>query len=204
MPGCAKGSYFAFHSGTAVSDWTALVHSPWLPLGPADPPATTSLAPGYQHVPSLQPYISIIYLWPDASTIPGISLTGINGNSDVRRGQKGNCQLKFCTEGLVLLLPKFTHKESVALEEPSLCKRSHAAKNQDGRDLLLAADKLCSSQTLPDFMKKYLSLLPINHVTALFLQLSQCFWGPPDQFAVQTSCKPDITTKFYPPSKSTR
>lgn len=104
-----------------------------------------------------------------------MSLIGINGNSDVWRGQKVNCQLKLCTEGLVLLLPKFTLKGSVALEELSLCKRSHAAKNQDGRDLLLAADKLCSSQTLPDFMKKYLSLLPINHVTDLFLQLSKCF-----------------------------
>lgn len=126
-------------------------------------------------MPLLQPYISIMHLCPDASTTPGISLTGINVNRDVWRGQKVNRQLKFCTEGLVLLLPKFTLKGSVALEEPSLRKRSHAAKNQDGRDLLLAADKLCSSQTLPDFMKKYLSLLPINRVIALFLQLSKRF-----------------------------
>lgn len=118
---------------------------------------------------------------------------------------KSKSQLKFCSEGLVLLLPKFTLKASIALE-PSLCKRNHTAKNQDSRDLLLAADKLCSSQRLPDFMKKYLSLLPINHVTALFLQLSRCFWGPPDNPAVQTSCEPDITkdAKLYPSRKSTR
>lgn len=150
-----------------------LWYSPWLPLGPADLPGTASLAPGYQHVPPLQPYVSIIYLCPDASTLPGISLIGINVNSNVWRGKIVNHQLKFCTEGLDLLLPKFTFKGSVALEEPSLCKRSHAAKNQDGRDLLLAADKLCSSKTLPDFMKKYLSLLPRNCVTALFRQLSK-------------------------------
>lgn len=46
---------------------------------------------------------------------------------------------------------------------------------QDGRDLLLAADKLRIPQTLSDFMQKYLSLPPINRVTALFPQPSKCF-----------------------------
>lgn len=134
---CAKGSHFAFYSGTAVSDHFGFLWDQLTLLAQPHRLLVPTRAP-------LQPYISIVQLWPYASTI---SLIGTNVNSQGWRGQKVNCQLKFCTEGLVLLLPNLLSKE-VALEEPSLCKRTHAAKNQDGRDLLLAADKLCSSQTL--------------------------------------------------------
>lgn len=173
---CAQGSRFTSHPGTAAvlhhcGTWSMASSQPR--LGCPDPLSTASQPQSHRHVPPSQPP-DVVCLCPDTFTIPGIPWIGININREAWSGQKVNRQLKFFSEGLVLLSPKFTLKGSVTLE-PILSERSHAGgEQQDGRDLLLAAVKLCSPQKLPDFMQKHLRLLPINCITALFPQSSKC------------------------------
>ena len=131
---CTRGSHFASHPGTVVlhhcSTWSVASSRPC--LGYADPLSTASPPQGHWHMPPLQP-ATVICLCPDASTLPGISWIGINVNREVWSGQKVNSQLKFYSEGLVHLSPKFTLKGSVTLGEPSLSERSHAGEQQDGK-----------------------------------------------------------------------
>lgn len=111
----AWGSHFASHPDTVILQHcgTQPMGSSSPPLECADPLSTVSLPQATDTCPpALQP-TTVIYLCPDASTIPGISLIGINVNREVWSGQKVNSQLKLCSEGLFLLYPKFTLKGSV-------------------------------------------------------------------------------------------